>query len=131
MQLADELPMIYTTCIMAFATYSYSKSKSTRIMIGLGLVGLATWITAYYLLSQDPVFHQVAYAILTCAVVFRGMYVMEAHLRPAMEKRSANLAEDIMNQMWKMAYTGTYSFGLTTHFSSIPFLSRTITNATV
>lgn len=100
--------MIYTTCIMAFATFSYSKSHTTRVLNGLGVVSLATWITAYYLLSKDPVFHQVAYAFLTCAVVFRGMYVMHAHLQPALEKRSPD-AEGIMRQMWKMAFTGLYA----------------------
>lgn len=97
--------MIYTTCIMAFATFSYSKSTSTRTSIGLGIFSLAAWITGYYVTSKDPVFHQVAYAALTCAVVFRGMYVMSVHLQPALEKRTAE-AKDIMNQMWKMAFTG-------------------------
>lgn len=105
MQLADELPMIYTTCIMAFATFSYSKSTLTRTLMGLGDVGLAAWITAYYVTSKDPVFHQVAYAALTCAVVFRGMYVMSVHLQPALEKRTSDAA-NIMQQMWKMAFTG-------------------------
>lgn len=105
MQLADELPMIYTTCIMAFATFAYSKSTSTRTLIGLGVVSLAAWITGYYVTSKDPVFHQVAYAALTCAVVFRGMYVMSSTLRPALEKRTSD-ATNIMNQMWKMAFTG-------------------------
>lgn len=108
MQLADELPMIYTTCIMAYATFAYSNPKSTRIFIGLGLVGLAAWITIYYHKSQNPVFHQVAYAILTLALVFRTMYDMEFNLRPALRKRSPSLAyaDDIMKQIWKLAGTG-------------------------
>lgn len=110
MQLADELPMIYTTCIMAFATFSYGKSTATKSLIGLSLIGLAAWITAYYLLSQDPVFHQVAYATLTCAVVFRGMYVMENSLRPALKARNPILGEEIMSQMWRMAFTGIALF---------------------
>lgn len=108
MQLADELPMIYTTCVMAYATFSYRGSASTRISVGLGLVALATWITAYYLTSMDPVFHQVAYGALTCALVFRNMYVMEAHLRPAMEKRTGSKAhsDQILKQMWHFSLTG-------------------------
>lgn len=108
MQLADELPMIYTTCIMAYATFSYRGSTFTRVTIGLGLVGLAAWITAYYLTSMDPVFHQVAYGALTCALVFRNMYVMEAHLRPALEKRSGSAAhsDQILKQMWHFSLTG-------------------------
>lgn len=105
MQLADELPMIYTTCIMVFATFGYGKSSSMRKLIGFGIVSLAAWITGYYVTSKDPVFHQVAYAALTCAVVFRGMYIMSSQLRPALEKRTAE-ATDIMDQMWRMAFTG-------------------------
>lgn len=108
MQLADELPMIYTTCIMAYATFSYKRSPSIQGLVGLGLTSLATWITYYYLTSMDPVFHQVAYGLLTCALVFRNMYVMEAHLRPAMEKRTGSTArgDEILKQMWNFAFTG-------------------------
>lgn len=108
MQLADELPMIYTTCIMAYATFSYKRSPSIQGLVGLGLTSLATWITYYYLTSMDPVFHQVAYGLLTCALVFRNMYVMEAHLRPAMEKRTGSAArgDEILKQMWNFAFTG-------------------------
>lgn len=108
MQLADELPMIYTTCIMAFATFSYSRSKRSSLLIGLSLTGLATFITVYYHMSQNPVFHQVAYALLTCAVVFRGMYVMENVLRPALRERcdTPAQADEIMKQMWSMTITG-------------------------
>lgn len=103
--------MIYTTCVMAYATFAYRGSTSTRIAVGLGLVSLATWITAYYLTSKDPVFHQVAYGALTCALVFRNMYVMETHLRLAMEKRSGNAAhvDRIMRQMWHFSLTGRMS----------------------
>lgn len=122
MQLADELPMIYTTCIMAYATYAYGRPRRTRTLIAVGLIALALWITIYYLMSQNPVFHQVAYAALTCSVVFRGMYVMEKHLRPALRKRNEDAAEGdaIMKQMWKMAVTGMSSTVLQVY----PFLMR-------
>lgn len=74
--------MIYTTCIMCYATFSYSKSGRSRTILGLGLLGLSIFITAYYHYLGDPVFHQVAYAILTIVVVFRSMWVMEVTLRP-------------------------------------------------
>jgi len=45
MQLADELPMIYTTCIMGFAVFSYSTSRRSSILIGSALVALAILIT--------------------------------------------------------------------------------------
>jgi len=45
MQLADELPMIYTVCIMAYATFSYRRPLRIQILIAVGLVGLASFIT--------------------------------------------------------------------------------------
>ncbi|PSR91935.1 ceramidase [Coniella lustricola] len=112
MQLADELPMIYTTCVVAYATFSYGQPRATRLLVALGLVALASWITIYYLSSQNPVFHQAAYAALMLALVFRAMYDMEATLRPALRERCKTVAEadGILKQMWKMAFTGIMLF---------------------
>lgn len=65
MQLADELPMIYTVCIMGFATFSYRRPAKVQALIAAGLVGLAVfitvWITRYlypfrYRLADMPLF---------------------------------------------------------------------------
>ena len=45
MQLADELPMIYTTCIMAYAAFSYRSSARVQALIAAALTGLAIFIT--------------------------------------------------------------------------------------
>jgi hypothetical protein len=82
MQLVDELSMIYTTCLMTYASFSYSRSVTTRVILAVSLTGLAVFITLYYHYLQDPVFHQNAYALLTTVVVFRSMYTMEKTLRP-------------------------------------------------
>ncbi|KAJ5297611.1 hypothetical protein N7508_007860 [Penicillium antarcticum] len=82
MQLVDELSMIYTTCLMVYASFSYSRSVILRVWLALSLTGLAIFITLYYHYLQDPVFHQNAYALLTIVVVFRSMHTMEVTLRP-------------------------------------------------
>ncbi|EEA20385.1 alkaline ceramidase ydc1 [Talaromyces marneffei ATCC 18224] len=86
MQLVDELSMIYTTCLMCYASFSYSRSSSTKIFLAVTLAGLAVFITLYYHYLQDPAFHQNAYALLTTVVVFRSMYNMEVALRPKWRK---------------------------------------------
>ncbi|KAL8691742.1 MAG: hypothetical protein Q9224_004104 [Gallowayella concinna] len=86
MQLVDELSMIYTTCLMNYATFSYSKSRQYALTLALGLISLAMFITLYYHYLQDPLFHQNAYAILTVVVLARSMYVMEFSLRPSLRK---------------------------------------------
>lgn len=45
MQLVDELSMIYTTCLMMFATFSYNRSTLFSFLMGVGLSGLAAFIT--------------------------------------------------------------------------------------
>ncbi|KAK4457414.1 alkaline ceramidase 3 [Cladorrhinum samala] len=110
MQLADELPMIYTVCIMAYATFSYRRPLRIQILIAVGLVGLASFITIYYLYAKDPVFHQVAYGLLTASTIFRGFYVTAYKLKPAVCRRNPVEGELIMKQMYKLATTGILMF---------------------
>lgn len=119
MQLVDELSMIYTTCLMFYATFSYGRTRRYAQLLALLLVALAAFITGYYHYLQDPVFHQNMYALLTAIVLFRSMYIMELRLRPALRAKeqlddgSEQLRVDrrdldILHTMWKMV-----AFGLT------------------
>lgn len=83
MQLVDELSMIYTTCLMCYASFSYSRSTNFRVVLGVSLASLAVFITLYYHYLQDPAFHQNTYALLTAVVLIRSMYTMEVQLRPS------------------------------------------------
>lgn len=86
MQLVDELSMIYTTCLMAYASFSYSRPTGMRVALAIVLSSLSVFITFYYHYLQDPTFHQNAYALLTTVVVVRSMYTMEVTLRPKWRK---------------------------------------------
>lgn len=93
MQLVDELSMIYTTCLMNYATFSYGKSRLYSTILAFALISIAIFITLYYHYLQDPSFHQNAYALLTAIVLFRAMYVMEVNIRPSLkseERKAAN-----------------------------------------
>ena len=82
--------MIYTTCLMFYATFSYSRTRIFSLYLALGLVSLAAFITLYYHYLQDPAFHQNAYAILTAIVLSRSMYIMEMNLRPSWNRGARN-----------------------------------------
>ncbi|KAK1725829.1 hypothetical protein CaCOL14_011309 [Colletotrichum acutatum] len=110
MQLIDELSMIYTTCLMVFATFSFSKSSRFSVLLGGGLVLLAGLITSYYHITKDPAFHQACYAALTATVVLRSLYVMETQLRPVLARRNKDKANLILNTMWIMVGTGLSVF---------------------
>ena len=114
MQLVDELNMIYTTCLMAYATFSYARTQLFRQLLALALVGLAVFITLYYHYLQDPAFHQNAYAFLTLVIVIRQIYVMETTLRPSL-KRKGNEGQDmrdakILKAMWVLIGIGLSTF---------------------
>ncbi|KAI9700171.1 MAG: hypothetical protein M1820_006839 [Bogoriella megaspora] len=93
MQLVDELSMIYTTCLMFFATFTYGRSVQYSIWLGTLLTSLALFITGYYHYLQDPRFHQNAYAILTAIVLLRAIYVMELNIRPSYRAKQRELEE--------------------------------------
>lgn len=84
MQLIDELAMIYTTCLAAYALFTFKKSTVVSFLVGSFLTFLAVFVTLYYHYLQDPGFHQAVYAVLTATVVFRSMWVMEHCLRPSL-----------------------------------------------
>jgi dihydroceramidase len=87
--------MIYTTCIMCYATFAYRRSTGYGVALGLFLFSLAAFITIYYHFLQDPTFHQNAYALLTAVVVFRSMYVMERNIRPEWESKERALKQGV------------------------------------
>ena len=96
MQLVDELSMIYTTCLMCYATFSLGMSRTFRTILGLSMVALAVYITFYYHYLQDPKFHQRAYAILTAVIVIRSMYLMQAHLGSNLQ-RNIQASTEVQN----------------------------------
>lgn len=110
MQLADELPMIYTVCILSYAAFSYGRSTKVKTTVALALVGTASFITAYYLYAKDPVFHQVAYGILVLSTTSRGFYAMERQLKPALQKRIPAQVDEHMRTMRRLAWSGILMF---------------------
>ena len=133
MQLVDELSMIYTTCLMFWATFAHKRVPAVQILLGVLSASLALFITGYYHYLQDPTFHQNAYAILTAIVLFRSMFVMEVNIRPfyrrkheqhrklqesdrisdsvkAEERRKDQRDTEILKMMWTMIAVGLSVF---------------------
>lgn len=94
MQLVDELSMIYTTCLMFYATFSYGQSRLYAQLLGVFLLALSAFITGYYHYLQDPAFHQNMYALLTAVVLLRSMYIMEVRLRPTLKAKRRAASQD-------------------------------------
>lgn len=45
MQLVDELGMIYTTCLMMYASFSFQRTTTVARWLAIGLLALAAFIT--------------------------------------------------------------------------------------
>lgn len=110
MQLADELPMIYTVCVMAWIAFSHGKSPMVKVSVGLAMGGTAIFITVYYLYAKNPVFHQAAYAFITLASTIRGFYVTEVDLKDALRKRVPAEVDERMHQIRALSLTGILMF---------------------
>ena len=75
-------------------------------------------VQIFYHVLQDPLFHQVAFAVLTAVVVFRSIYIMKVNLRNslraiatpiglpaevAVKRETVAVREkDLLKQMWRM-----------------------------
>ncbi|KAJ3088387.1 Alkaline ceramidase 3, partial [Quaeritorhiza haematococci] len=64
MQLMDELPMIYGTCVFVFCLINTFPPYSNQHLHIAVLATYAALVTAVYLYIRHPVFHQVSYAFL-------------------------------------------------------------------
>lgn len=61
--------MIYTTCIMCYATFSFSKSQLFRQILAVGLVSLSVFITVgCLLLILVEVLTRIRHTITTCKI---------------------------------------------------------------
>ena len=122
MQLVDELSMIYTTCLMVYASFGHSRPTNVKIGLAVFLVALCIFITLYYHYLQDPAFHQNAYTILTVIVLGRGMWIMETTLRPAFRRNDESKTQsvqarlpvkkdvEIIREMWVLVAFGMSVF---------------------
>lgn len=123
MQLLDELSMVYTTCVLFYATFEHGRSTRSKIALMALTIGIAASVTGYYHYLGDPVFHQNMFTLLTLIVFLRSLYLMEVTLRPSRRttKRNPNTNEqsrrdvrdtEILRVMYRMIPYALGSVGL-------------------
>ncbi|KAJ1958538.1 alkaline ceramidase ydc1 [Dispira parvispora] len=71
MQLMDELPMIYATCFCLYSVFQMRREAKHASELKVLLFLYCAFVTAVYLKSPNPVFHQVAYGLEMLAVAVR------------------------------------------------------------
>jgi dihydroceramidase len=65
---------------MAAMVWSWDVSNTIATLVYAGLISAASAITVIYLHIKDPIFHQVAYAVLTALVLTRSIYLMYSRI---------------------------------------------------
>lgn len=113
MQLADELPMIYTCCIVAFCIYEISNHKTYRPYITIILWLVALLFTILYTgVIFWPWFQHGLTGVLIGIIIFRCVYIMRKALKIAKNYKEKGMVDkedvkelDIMLQIDKHKHT--------------------------
>ncbi|MEQ2279895.1 Alkaline ceramidase 3 [Ameca splendens] len=67
MQLLDELPMIYSTCVFVYCLYECFKQENSISLFPIVLLIIfSVSVTLVYLQWKEPVFHQVRVCSMSC-----------------------------------------------------------------
>uniref|UniRef100_H3CD65 Alkaline ceramidase n=1 Tax=Tetraodon nigroviridis TaxID=99883 RepID=H3CD65_TETNG len=77
MQLLDELPMIYSTCVFVYCLYECFKEEGSINLVSMALLLVfSVSVTMVYLKWKEPVFHQVMYGALVACLVLRSIFIV-------------------------------------------------------
>ncbi|KAI8322247.1 alkaline ceramidase 3 [Martensiomyces pterosporus] len=102
-QLADELPMVYCTCVCIYCALRADAKVGTDVFISLALFSYSAVVTLVYLQVRNPVFHQVAYAVEVFIILIRStMHQIEI--------RKSNWRA--YNEMKQLFWAGAGTFGM-------------------
>lgn len=91
---SDHSMLVCIRCALNFFAHSFEIYPETKYGVALPifLVGYSAFVTYSYIIINNPVYHQVCYALLVFTVVFRSIYVcrqitgpFKEYERPRME----------------------------------------------
>ncbi|KAJ2159220.1 hypothetical protein GGF46_003190 [Coemansia sp. RSA 552] len=102
-QLADELPMVYGTCICIFCALQADVKVGTGLYVSLALFAYSAVVTGVYVQIRKPVFHQVAYALEVFVVLIRSA-IHQIEVR----KTNQTAYTELVHMFW----IGAGSFGV-------------------
>ena len=80
-QLLDELPMIYTTCIPVWFSFSYSKGRRYENICAWIIFAGAMTLTVLYLVFRNPTIHQAAYGALNVTIIIKNVRLVYSTIK--------------------------------------------------
>ncbi|KAI9592453.1 alkaline ceramidase 3-like protein [Syncephalis fuscata] len=112
MQLLDELPMLYATCVLIYSAFETKEKIVYGWRLPALLTTVAVLISTIYVFVKSPLFHQWSYALLTAVLVFRALYMFNNV--PAGEAR--NSMRRLLISSWTMYALGFLSWNIDNEF---------------
>lgn len=118
--------MIYTACVLFYATFSFGKSRPIQNLVMVFSISLAIFISVYYHFLKDPEFHQNCFTIICLIIVSKSIYTMQKLLRPSRYaektvdgiKKTSGLTRiekqnlKALKSMWQLVACGLSTVGL-------------------
>lgn len=101
-QMLDELPMIWTSSALTWALLDQTLLYGCRVnklILPTFIFGVVAWITVTYVLNDDPVFHQVAYASIMVVAILHAIYILTHRKAPLNTSDSARRARSDARQL--------------------------------
>ncbi|KAI9504713.1 hypothetical protein GGI25_000635 [Coemansia spiralis] len=102
-QLADELPMVYGTCICVYCALRADVKVGSDIYVSLALFAYSTVVTLVYVQIRKPVFHQIAYGMEVFCILYLNM-------KHQIELRKTNWRA--YSELMQLLWVGVSSFGM-------------------
>lgn len=109
-QLLDELPMIWASSYVSWSlldqTLAYGK-KVNPVVLPTVIFAIVTFISVTYVQNGNPVFHQVAYALIFGLTIIHGIHTLFSSKSPlAMSESSRRLRSNAR----RLQFFGTVTF---------------------
>ena len=73
---------------MAAMVWTWDVSTVTAYVVYASLLATASAITIIYMHIKEPTFHQVAYALLTCLVLLRSIYMLHTRVEDRQARKN-------------------------------------------
>jgi dihydroceramidase len=114
MQMLDELPMLYCTCVLIYNLLEMHRRNMYGMWLKLFLVVDAVGLTAAYLRNKNPLFHQVTYGLQTTFILIQSIRLTTSLSKAT--KQQVYTARYVLSRGWMMYIVGFVFWVIDNHY---------------